>query len=389
MDYNRAGSALIEIVFCPHIRSANDAAATVSTLRNLLRHVGTCDGKMEEGSLRCDLNISIALLKETKGIEVDPDNPFRKDLPPGTGYRVEVKNLNSIKQVSQAAEYEAIRQAQAFTDGDPTKNETRAFDPKTLKTIVTRSKEGTVDYRFMPEPDMPPLILDKDALNGHNIASFLEKYLPESSELATARLMQEYGLQESVALVLTSDPPVVALYEEAVKHASALIGDDYSLSKLNGDTANWLCNDLIALMKRKQTAMDEENEDSVRNSTVTGPQLGELMVLILERTLSNTMAKKILEVMYSDEVGKCPRVIAVERNWKMVSDLNQLKDLCRQVIQDPKHESNLDQYRKGGRHVTKMEKFFMGNAMVECRGNADPELLQHALKEVLDELSMP
>lgn len=342
---------------------------------------------MEEGSLRCDLNISIAPLKETEGIEIDPDNPFRKDLPSGSGYRVEVKNLNSIKQVSQAAEYEAIRQAQVFTNGYPTKNETRTFDPKTLKTIVTRSKEGTVDYRFMPEPDMPPLILDEDVLDGHNIASFLQKYLPELPERATARLMQEYGLQESVALVITSDPPAVVFYEEAVRHARALLGDDPSLSKLNSDTANWLCNDLIGLMKKKQGVMDEDIEASVRNSTVSGPQLGELMVLIIERTLSTTMAKKTLDVMYSDEVGKSPRVIAIERNWKMVSDLSLLKDLCRQVIQDPKHESNLGQYRKGGKHVTKMEKFFMGNAMIESRGNADPELLRHALKEVLYELS--
>lgn len=378
---------MIEIVFCPDIRSANDAAAVLSTLRNLVRHIGTCDGKMEEGSLRCDLNISIAPLDEYNGIEVDPENPFRGDLPPGTGHRVEVKNLNSIKQVAQAAEYEAIRQAQAFSIGNPTEKETRTFDPKTLKTILTRSKEGAVDYRFMPEPDLPPLILDKDVLNGHDLESFVETYLRELPEKATQRLMKEYGLQEYVALVITSDLPAVALYEDAMKEARASLGNDKTLSRLASDTANVLSNDLFALTKKYSTMLDEEGETTVQNSTINGQQLGELMVLIMEGTLSTTMAKKTLELMYTDEVGKSPRTIATERNWKMVSDLKLLKDLCRQVVQDPKHKSSLEQYRQGGKHITKMEKFFIGKAMAESRGNADPEILQHALQEVLQQLA--
>lgn len=387
VDFNRAGSALIEIVFLPDIRSANDASAVLATFRNLVRHIGTCNGKMEEGSLRCDLNISIAPLGENTGIQVDPDNPFREHLPPGTGHRVEVKNLNSIKQVAQAAEYEAIRQAIAFSKGCPTKKETRTFDPSTLTTVTTRSKEGAVDYRFMPEPDLPPIALDKDTLGGHDLKGFLDTYLRELPEKATLRLMHEYGLQESVALVITSDPSAVALYEEAIKEARRTLGDHPSASRLETMTANWLCNDLFALVKRHLPMVDEEIEVTVQESLVSGIQLGELMVLIIDGTLSTTMAKKTLEVMYTEVAGKSPRIIAAERNWKVVSDLKQLKDLCIQVVYDTKHNSHLERYRKGGKDVTKMERFFIGQAMKESLGNADPELLQHALQEVLQELT--
>lgn len=150
VDFNRAGCALIEIVFYPDLRSSIQAATTVETLRTLLRHIGTCDGKMEEGSLRCDLNVSIA--------PVHGDG----DILERTGKRVEVKNLNSLRQIQLAAEYEAIRQVKALLDDNPTDQETRTFEVKSGKTIVMRTKEGAKDYRFMPEPDLPPIILDRE-----------------------------------------------------------------------------------------------------------------------------------------------------------------------------------------------------------------------------------
>jgi len=138
------------------LRSANDAAVAVETLRNLLRHIGTCDGKMEEGSLRCDLNVSIAESSDDKGSNDDDD------LLAKAGHRVEVKNLNSMRQVQQAARYEAVRQVEALLAGKPTEAETRTLDVKMGKTVVIRSKEGAKDYRFMPEPDLPPLVMDKE-----------------------------------------------------------------------------------------------------------------------------------------------------------------------------------------------------------------------------------
>lgn len=153
VDFNRAGCALIEIVFYPDLRSSTQAAIAVETLRNLLRHIGTCDGKMEGGSLRCDLNVSVAPLDD-----MDSDNTNLLEL---TGNRVEVKNLNSLRQVQLAAEYEAKRQVEAHMDDNPTSQETRTFEVKSGRTVVIRSKEGAKDYRFMPEPDMPPIVLDE------------------------------------------------------------------------------------------------------------------------------------------------------------------------------------------------------------------------------------
>ena len=153
VDFNRAGCALIEIVFHPDFRSSIQAASAVETLRVLLRHIGTCDGKMEDGSLRCDLNVSVAPLTED-----NKDDGL--DILKRSGNRVEVKNLNSLRQIQHAAEYEAIRQVEAWMDDHPTGQETRTFDVKSGRTIVIRTKEVAKDYRFMPEPDLPPVILD-------------------------------------------------------------------------------------------------------------------------------------------------------------------------------------------------------------------------------------
>jgi aspartyl-tRNA(Asn)/glutamyl-tRNA(Gln) amidotransferase subunit B len=169
VDFNRAGCALIEIVFHPDLRSSTQAATVVETLRNLLRHIGTCDGKMEDGSLRCDLNVSVALLGDDDG--GGGDDSSDTDLLNRTGNRVEVKNLNSIRQVQQAAEYEAIRQVEAMTNGRPTKQETRTFEVKSGRTVVIRTKEDAKDYRFMPEPDLPPVVLDAKVRFGHMFLS--------------------------------------------------------------------------------------------------------------------------------------------------------------------------------------------------------------------------
>jgi aspartyl-tRNA(Asn)/glutamyl-tRNA(Gln) amidotransferase subunit B len=155
VDFNRAGRALIEIVFHPDLRSASDAGTALETLRSLLVHIGSCDGKMEEGSLRCDLNVSIAPVE-------DDLNDIDIDILETTGNRVEVKNLNSIRQVMQAAEYEAVRQAEAVVQGQPTAQETRTFDVRSGETVVMRTKGGAKDYRFMPEPDLPPIVLDQE-----------------------------------------------------------------------------------------------------------------------------------------------------------------------------------------------------------------------------------
>ncbi len=286
----------------------------------------------------------------------------------------------TVYVVFSAAQYEATRQAEAHANGVPTQRETRTFDVKTGKTVTIRSKEGAVDYRFMPEPDLPPIVLNKEVLNGMSLEMFLQQNLPELPEQATIRLMEEYGLSEDVALVITGDPPSVKMYEEAVSTCRQELGDEMP-KKLNETVANWLCNDLFALVKEGVA----EDEYSVEYSRVSGVQLGQLVAQMVEGSISTTMAKKILNLMYHEELAKSPRLIAEERNLQVITDLDTLEEICKQVIEQ--HDSQLEQYKKGGKHVRKMKKFFLGKAMAHSRGNAQPELLSDALDEMLEKLA--
>eukprot|EP00566_Odontella_aurita_P005919 CAMPEP_0113525614 /NCGR_PEP_ID=MMETSP0015_2-20120614/265_1 /TAXON_ID=2838 /ORGANISM="Odontella" /LENGTH=582 /DNA_ID=CAMNT_0000423811 /DNA_START=382 /DNA_END=2130 /DNA_ORIENTATION=- /assembly_acc=CAM_ASM_000160 len=408
VDLNRAGSALIEIVFRPDIRSAHEAASVVATLQQLFRHIGTCDGKMEEGSLRCDLNVSVVPLSGDNQVVGDDDNPFRSFLPPGTGHRVEVKNLNSIKQVIEAAEHESIRQVHAYQSGHPTGRETRTFDSRTGKTVKIRSKEGAVDYRFMPEPDLPPLVLNECNLGGTNLDDFLLT-LPELPEQATKRLMKEYDLAEEVALVITADRPAIAMYEDAVGIAmrcldaqKAHIDENERLKKsAHLAVANWLCNDLFGRLKESATRKDGQPQFegmpgsdvvntlnhpiSVEYSNVDAKRLGSLVALVLDGTVSTPMGKKILSVMFSEDLTSTPREIADARGWKAIVNQDELRSLCREVVLDDRHREQLNQYGQGGKHVKKITKFFVGKIMAESRGNAHPELMAKELEKVLDE----
>jgi len=407
IDFNRAGCSLIEIVFKPQINAAHEAASVASTVQSLLRHIETCDGKLEDGSLRVDLNISIAPLddgEDTKSSDhgVDLDNPFHKYLPPGIGNRVEVKNLNSLRQIIQSVEYEALRQTRDRLDGKSIFQETRTFDPKSGVTIKLRSKGGAVDYRFIPEPDLPPLILNDDILDGKTLDEFLSDRLPELPEEATTRLMNTYGISEPAALIITSDRPAISMYEEAVKVSLANIkveGDE--LKKAPITVANWLCNDLFALVKESATKRDEHHATldtgindgalvhpiSMRYSKVDENRLGLLISLIIDGQVSTTQGKKLLEIMYKDDFTSTPQDIADSRGWKLITDPEELKELCRTVILDVANQAQLVQYSQGGKHVKKMSKFFIGKTMAASKGNAHPELLRSALEMVLHEIA--
>ena len=389
---------MVEIVFNPDIRSANDAAAVMSTLRNLLKHIGTCDGRMEEGSLRCDLNVSIAPLlsshdsstMDTPSIaELDYDkshgNLFRTMLPPGTGHRVEVKNLNSIKQIQLAATYEAKRQALAQLEGIPTAQETRTFNVKTGTTILLRSKEEAVDYRFLPEPDLPPLVLNEDVLDGCiTVQEFVAKHMPELPDAAVRRLQQEYNVTEDAARVIAGDPSAIDFFEETVRVVqNALEGKGrYPIGQVGRKVSNWLCNDLFSLVKE---ASKDEDEASVQESTVSASQLGELLVLLEEGTVSTPMAKKLLIAMYKEDIGRSPRQIANERNWKVITDMVELKRICREVVNASENASQLEQFKSGGSGIRRIKNFFIGKIMAASRGNAHPELLQDALDSILQD----
>ena len=409
IDFNRAGSTLIEIVFRPQIHSAHEAASVVSTLQSLLKYLDTCDGKMEEGSLRCDLNVSICPISPTDNDcneLLEDDNPFQAYLPKGVGHRVEVKNLNSLKQIIQSAEYEALRQTQQILEGSPTGRETRTFDPKSGNTVKIRDKGGSVDYRFMPEPDLPPVRLNRNILGTHNLDDFLENNLPELPEAATSRLMEHYGISEASSLIITSDRPAISFYEASVAlcmQELELDGDNLNdLETVSTTVANWLCNDLFALIKESATSKKDDKEQkndetttdgalnhpiSVRYSNVDATRLGSLLSLILKETVSTTQGKKLLSVMYNEDLTSLPLDIADANGWKLISDPNVLKSLCKDVILNPQNGKQFEQYKQGGKHVRKMIKFFTGMIMAESRGNAHPKLMAKALQDVLEDLA--
>jgi aspartyl-tRNA(Asn)/glutamyl-tRNA(Gln) amidotransferase subunit B len=385
VDFSRAGCALVEVVLAPDLRSSLEAASVVHAIRQLLRVTQTCAARMEEGHLRVDCNVNIR----------------KKD---GTlSPRVEVKNLNSIQQVQDAVDYEARRAAALMHtagDGVLLREETRTWDVLQKKTTLTRTKDQAPDYRFLPEPDLPPLVLS-DCLGG-TLEEFLKKNLGELPAAARKRLQQEpFRISDDQARILAGDPAAIRILEEAVEtvimeqqqQGSAVL----SSSDAAKTAANLLCNELVALVKEHHAAThhyqpttttdDEDDHVSMVHSLVSGKQLGELAVMLLvEESISTTMAKKLLSLLFTaNEQSKSPREVAAEHGFRLVTNTEDLRQLCRNVIAN--HPRELDVYQRGGKFVIKMKKLFTGKAMVASEGNAHPERLRDALEHVLEEIA--
>ncbi|KAL7462287.1 hypothetical protein ACHAXS_002674 [Conticribra weissflogii] len=410
IDFNRAGCALIEIVSYPDLRSAHEAAGAVEKIRKLLKHIGTCDGRMEDGSLRCDLNVSIAPI--LKG-DLERSQMQRPKLPEGNGHRVEVKNLNSLRQIISATEYEVLRQSILARNNRPTGRETRTFHVKPIskefplggETVIIREKGDSVDYRFMPEPDIPPLVLNERTLGSNlKLEEFIEQNMPELPQETVARLMKDYGISQNLADLITNDPPAIKLFENAVETAKMELNDNESSDPIPTMVGNWLCNDLFALVKKSATedgngnsSSETHNEEeshgslnhpiSVEFSTVKGDRLGSLIALIVKGIISTSMAKKILSLMFKENLQSSPMEIAKSNGWRVVSDMDTLIKLCESVVFDPQNSSQLEQYREGGKFQWKIEKFLIGKVMAASNGNAHPERLKEALSSVLQQVS--
>ncbi|CAB9518886.1 Aspartyl/glutamyl-tRNA(Asn/Gln) amidotransferase subunit B [Seminavis robusta] len=270
--------------------------------------------------------------------------------------------------------------------------ETRTFHVKSGQTILIRSKEGDEDYRFMPEPDLPPIVLDEKVLGGHNsVLDYLAEYLPELPDAARERLAQEYQLDEYTARVIAGDPPAIRICDQAVATAqTALLPDDNSSSREIAQTvAKFLCNDLFALIRdeegRRRAYEGAVADNNGEYSNITGPQLGEIVVLLLNGTISTTMAKKLLALLYQEELGQSPSEVAKRHGLQLISDHQTLERLCHETLEQ--NPEQLEQYRRGGKHVAKMKKFLVGKAMSHSRGNAHPERLHEALEVVLEEVA--
>ena len=335
IDLNRAGTPLIEIVSEPDMRSAKEAVAYMKKVHTLVRYLGICDGNMQEGSFRCDANVSIRRKGETK-----------------YGTRAELKNLNSFRFIEKAINHEVQRQIDVIEGGGKVVQETRLYDSDKDETRSMRTKEEANDYRYFPDPDLLPVVLDDAFIES------LRAGLPELPDQKAARFAQQYGLPEYDAQQLTASREMAAFYESV---AAAVPGD----AKL---AANWVMGDFSA-------ALNKEGLD-VAESRLSAAQLGGLLVRIVDNTISGKIAKDVFEVMWVDGV-EADAVIEA-RGLKQITDSGAIGKLVDEIIAaNPKQ---LADYRSG---KDKLFGFFVGQAMKVSGGKANPALLNELLKKKL------
>ena len=332
IDLNRSGIALMEIVSEPDMRSSEEAAAYLKKLRSILRYLGTCDGNMEEGSMRCDVNVSV----RKPGGEL--------------GTRCEIKNVNSIRYVQQAIEYEARRQIEIIEDGGAIKQETRLYDANKGETRSMRSKEHAHDYRYFPDPDLLPLVLDPKWV------SEIKATLPELPDEKRARFARDYGLSDYDAGVLVSEKETGAFYESVAK------GRDAKLA------ANWVMGDLAGLLNKAGKG--------IMDSPVSADALGGLIDLIADNTISGRIAKDVFAEMF--ESGKPAKDIVEAKGLRQVTDTGAIDAAIDDIM--AKNADKVAEYRGG---KDKLLGFFVGQVMKATGGKANPALLNERLKAKL------
>lgn len=342
VDLNRAGVALMEIVSKPDMRSPAEAAAYVTTLRATLRAIGSCDGNMQEGSLRADVNVSVRR----------PGAPF--------GTRCEIKNVNSIRFIREAIAFEARRQVEVIEGGGIIQQETRLFDPDRGETRSLRSKEDAHDYRYFPEPDLLPLELSEDFI------AACAQSLPELPAARRQRYEEELGLSPYLAGVLTADIEESLWFEALLADVVRRTGQP--AAAIAQRAANWMSGDLFAALNRMGLGIGE--------SPVTPTQGAELLALVADGTLSGPLMKQVFEVML--ETGEDPGAIADARGLKQVSDTGALEAAIAEVL--AAHADKVAEYRAG---KDKLFGFFVGQVMKASSGKANPAVVNELLKRAL------
>ena len=332
VDLNRSGIALMEIVSKPDLRSSSEAKAYINKLRTILRYLGTCDGNMEQGSLRADINVSV----RRPGEEL--------------GTRCEIKNVNSIRFIGQAIEHEARRQIEILEDGGAIDQETRLFDPRAGETRPMRSKEEAHDYRYFPDPDLLPLELTSGYVKE------IKKALPELPDEKKTRLMDEYGLTAYDAGVLVSDQASAEFFETVAK------GRDAKLA------ANWVMGDFFAALNR----LDRD----ITDPPVSAAQLGELIDLISDGTISGRIAKDVFEIML--ESGDAPGKIVEDRGLKQVTDTGEIEKVVDEVI--AANPQQVEQVKTKPKTIG----WFVGQVMKATGGKANPATVNEILRNKLE-----
>jgi aspartyl-tRNA(Asn)/glutamyl-tRNA(Gln) amidotransferase subunit B len=332
VDLNRSGVALMEIVSEPDMRTAEEAASYLRKLRSILRYLGTCDGNMDEGSMRCDVNVSV----RRPGGEL--------------GTRCEIKNVNSIRFVHQAIEYEARRQIEILEEGGTITQETRLFDSGRGVTRTMRSKEDAHDYRYFPDPDLLPLDLDPAWVEQ------IKATLPELPDAKKARFIEDYGLSAYDAGVLVGDQETAAFYEEVAR------GRDAKLA------ANWLISELFGALNKAGL--------EISASPVSAANLGGLVDLIADNTISGRIAKDVFAEMVTS--GRPAGEIVEKKGLRQVTDAGAIESAIDQIM--AQHADKVAEYRAG---KEKLFGFFIGQIMKATAGKANPAMLNDLLKKKL------
>lgn len=333
IDLNRAGVGLMEIVTKPDFRSPEEAGAFLRKLRSIVRYLGTCDGNMDEGSMRCDVNVSVRKVGEE-----------------GYRTRCEMKNVNSVKFVMQAIENEAKRHIEVYENGGKIEQETRQFDPSTGLTKVMRKKEFAHDYRYFPEPDLLPLVLTDDYI------AKVKADMVELPDAKRARFVKELGLTAYDAAVICENKDTADFFEKAAK------GHDAK------KVANWLMGDFFAMLNEKKLEL--------KDSPVSAENLGKLVELITSNVINGKTAKDVFEIMA--ETGGDPEKIVEEKGLKQVTDTGAIEALVDEVIASA--PDNVAAYKAGKNNLL---GWFVGQVMKKSQGKANPAIVNKMIAEKL------
>ncbi len=339
IDLNRAGITLMEIVTKPDMRSAEEVTVFLQKLRAILRYLKTCDGNMEEGSMRADVNVSIHCPGEEYGT------------------RAEVKNVNSFKFIAAAIDFEIERQIGILESGGTVDQETRLFDTASGQTRVMRSKEDAQDYRYFPEPDLPPLVLTEERIEG------IRKTIPELPDAKTARLQREFDLPHYDAALISAESETADYYERALDSVKSPTKD---FAKM---LANWMLGELFSCLNKSGKSISESN--------ISAENLAELVNLIKTDVISGKIAKEVLELMWDS--GKSPAQIVEEKGLKQITSVDAIEEVAKQVLAE--NTDKVAEYKSG---KDKLFGFFVGQTMKKTEGKANPKILNEILRKLLE-----
>jgi aspartyl-tRNA(Asn)/glutamyl-tRNA(Gln) amidotransferase subunit B len=342
VDLNRAGVPLLEIVSEPDLRSANEVRTFAAQLRSILRYLKVNSGDLEKGVLRIEPNISVRPVGS---------NEF--------GTRVEVKNLNSFRALERSVAFEIERQIKILTDGKTIAQQTVGWDEKLEETVMQRTKEGEDDYRYFPEPDLPPLIVDADWIK------HIQTQLPELPHAKLQRFCHDYQLSEYDASVLVSELSVANYFEQVITSLEEQSSQEISPKMI----ANWIVGELFGLLN--------QNNLSIEQTSITPQGFAELLVLISQGTINQNTAKTVLAEMFQS--AKSANEIVAEQGLTQISDNEFITGLVTQVISE--NPAQVDQYLDG---KTNLERWLFGQVMRKAEGRANPQMVQEELEQQLE-----